>query len=323
MSALMDLINKKKQDINANNRAKTVKPPEGNSRWRILPSWRAEGTENAEQFWHDFGSHYIKDQAEQLRAVYVCTEKTFGKPCEVCTAIAQSMAYSTEDATVKALKEANASARVLVNAVQTDGASKEVVILELSPTAFAQVITVMQEWGDITKLDDGQPSATGRDITIERTGKGLNTKYVVQAGNKATPLPSDVMKKVTNLDAYVAQESDSGKLKALTGIASVSGLAALPNSTGGVPLLPNTQTALSDMTLDQEQEAALNALMEPSAGTPEKVVDDGQPNATDLAKVAATVAVAQAAASSAAPAASGDPDLDQLLAELEGGAPAA
>jgi hypothetical protein len=124
----------------------------------------------------------------------------------------------------------------------------------------------------------------------------------------------------------VAQESDSGKLKALTGIASVSGLAALPSPTGGVPMLPNTQTSLADMSLDQEQEAALAALMEPAttAGVAEKTVDDGQPSATDVSKVAATVAVAQAAASSAqasqpaAAAGSGDPDLDALLAELDG-----
>lgn len=328
MSALMDLINKKKQEINANNRAKTVKPPDGNSRWRILPSWRKQGDPDSEQFWHDFGSHYIKDQAEQMKAVYVCTEKTFGKPCEVCTAIAQSMAYSTDDATVKALKEANASARVLVNAVQVDGASKEVVVLELSPTAFAQVITVMQEWGDVTALDDGQPNATGRDITIERQGKGVNTKYVVQAGNKATPLPADVMAKATNLDQYVAQESDTGKLKALTSIGAVSGLAALaaPSSTGGVPSLPSTTTALADMSLDEEQEAALRGLMDgdSTAGVAEKTVEDEAPvpSAEDVAKVNATVAVAAAAASSAAasaPAAdAGTDDLDALLRELEG-----
>ena len=315
MSNLMDLINKKKQEISANNRAKTAKIPEGASRWRILPSWRKPGTPDSEQFWHDFGAHYIKDAAKQLKAVYVCTEKTFGRPCEVCSNIAQAMAYTTDDATLELLKESNASARILVNAVQVDGANaKEAVILELPPSAFNSIISIMQEWGDILDV------ATGRDITVERTGKGVNTKYVVQASPKATPLPADIMSKITDLDKYVAQESDAGKLKALTSVNAVSGMGGLP-SPGGMPALPSHST-LSDMSLDEEQERALDGLMDGSGAVASRVVDDEAPpapSAEDVAKVAATVAVASASASSAVAAedAAAD-DLDKLLNELGG-----
>ena len=301
---LMDLINKKKQEINAANRPKTTKLPDGTSRWRILPSWRKDGDPT---FWHDFGAHYVKGADKAIKAVYVCTEKTFGRPCSVCQSLSTAMHHATDDNTQNLLKEANASARVLLNAVQIDGATPgQPVILEVAPSVFNNIIGIMQEWGDILDV------ANGRDLSIERVGKGVNTKYTVQVTPKATPLPSDIMSKVTNLDEYVAQENETARIRAITSVNSVVGLLTSPApSSGDVPRIAPAMSAL-----DIEQEAALEGLMS-SDPTPTKVVESDpvdEPSAVDVAKTAATVATATAAATSSSSA--DEDDLDALLKEL-------
>lgn len=312
MSALMDLINKKKLELNANNRARTAKIPDKTSRWRILPGWRAD--KNDPTFYHDFGSHYIKDASKTMKAVYVCTEKTFGRPCEVCAALSNAMG-KTDDDSIELLKEANASQRVLVNAVQLDGSAPTTpVVLELAPTVFGNIITIMQEWGDILDIK------SGKDLTIERTGTGIGTKYTVNVGAKTTVLPADIMSKVTNLDEYVAQENEQGRIRAISQVNAIAGLIG-----GTTSLLSDSSShrpALSDMTLDAEQEAQLELLMASEDGI--------------AAKVDASVAIATAAIPKTEPAkapkesvtsepipvaevavASGDDDLDALLASLE------
>lgn len=273
-TSLMDLINKKKQEIDSNNRAKTAKVPDGRSRWRILPGWRADKSDAT--FFHDFGAHYVKDATKAVKAVYVCTEKTFGRPCDICSTVANAMAHSHDDVTTNLLKEAGASARVLLNALQVDGATPNVPqILELAPTAFNQIITIMQEWGDILDLN------TGHDIVIERSGKGIGTKYVVQVAAKSQPVSPEIDAKKTDLDKYVAQESEAGKVKAITQVNAVAGLLGSPSTLtlggGDKPTLPNS------MVLNEEQGSALDSLMSYDVAT---------------AKVDAAVAVAQASTTS-------------------------
>lgn len=114
------------------NRRKTVKPTDGTTRWRILPSWRGAG----QQFYHDFGQHFVKDSTGKILAIYMCTEKTYGRPCQVCDAIRDGAKSAADDFTMKMLKDAGAGSRVLVNAIQLDGpAPTEVNILELAPGA--------------------------------------------------------------------------------------------------------------------------------------------------------------------------------------------
>ena len=71
-NALMELLKKKKQAMGAHRRAKTVKPGDGTSRFRILPGWDPENL----AFYHDFGQHFIKDLSGEIKAVYMCVDKT-------------------------------------------------------------------------------------------------------------------------------------------------------------------------------------------------------------------------------------------------------
>jgi hypothetical protein len=304
MSSLLDLINAKKQQLAAGNRRKTIKPAPGTGRYRILPSWRGAN----QQFWHDFGQHFVKNEAKELKAVYMCTAKTFGKDCPVCDAISQGIKAATDDSTMDILKDARSSGRILVNAIHLDGPEAtrgEVQILELPPTAFTMIINIAKEWEEAEEsLFD---LSKGKDLLITREGEGLKTKYTVQVAAKTMPLPSGAGSKLHDLDEYVAQESSEDQLRALNQVRSVSGLLAAPSTARAIPF---------------KGAAALEEADDPyaTATPPKKAIAApvAAPDVSDVpvkpAKAASPVLAASAAAVAAV--STGDDELDDLLANL-------
>lgn len=314
MSALLALLKQKQQDISAARKGRTVKPPDGSSRWRILGSWRGEG----QQFWHDFGQHFVKDAAGKLGAIYMCAEKTFGKPCAVCEAISQGIKGATDDATMEVLKEAKSGARVLVNALHLDGPEpNKVQILELPPTVFEQLVAICAEWEEAGQTILG---AGGKDVIISRSGKGLGTKYTTQVAAKAVAVPSDVDSKLNDLDAYVQQESSEAQARALNSVRAISGLLPGPSaSSGGLPVAARGAAILED---DDPYAVATPPARRAAAPAPTEFEDVPDLVETRAAAAAAPVkeaapAPVKAAAPAPAPvASSGDDELNDLLASL-------
>lgn len=229
MATLKEMMASKKKAINeaSGRREKTAKPKDGKSRWRILPSWRGEGDI---QFFHDFGQHFIKDEQGAMKAVYVCVDKTFSKPCPICEQIESAIFASKTDALKKMFKEMKARGNVLVNALNIDAKSPVPVILELTPTTFSKFIDIIEENADEENPDFNilTDIEGGVDIIITRTGAGLNTEYGVQPALKGSkPVEASVLEKLHNLDEYVAQEYEQGLSKALNALSSVSGKKAL------------------------------------------------------------------------------------------------
>lgn len=280
---LMELINQKKAALSAGRRQKALKPTEGRSRWRILPGW----DKGNPAFFHDFGQHFIKDNTGTIKAVYVCVDKTYGRPCQVCGAISTAIRASGDDAMIAMLKEAGASGRVLVNALHIDGEDPtKPEILELAPGTFNDFLSILQEWGsDVLNLTGG------KDIIIERTGKGKQTKYSVQIAAKSADVDPGVMKKVVNLDEYVAQESEEQANRALANLSAVSGILAAPVA----PRKPS----MADLSV-------------PGDDIDETLTIPGEPAAAKPA-VAATPTPAPAATPIDS---TGDPELDALLEGL-------
>lgn len=220
---IMDLVRKKRQAIQASSgrREKTHKPQPGKSRFRILPGWK----EGDVTFFRDFGSHFIKDTNDDLKAVYICTEKTNQQACPICEGIAAGISASSDDAVIAALKESQSSNRILFNALHLDGDDpNSPVILDLTPTTAEKIFDLMGDYGNVTDLDEGT------DILINRTGKGLNTEYSIIPAPKSNTVDKAVLANLHDLDAYVQQEYDEGKNKAIAAVSTVSGL--LPHSSG-------------------------------------------------------------------------------------------
>lgn len=311
--SLLDLIASKRTAIAANNRAKTVKPKDGRNRVRILPRWDGDATK---PFWQDFGSHYIKDAAGQFVAAYICADRTFNRPCAICEGIGQAMKATRDDGLVKLLKDANAAPRVLLNVLIVDSEKpNEPQILELAPSAFNGILGLIQEWGP-----DMLNMTGGRDVIIERAGTGLSTKYTVAPCAQTTNVDPGILSRAANLDDYVKQESNEGQTKALNGLRSAIGLPA-PGDTSALLSAPGAST-LAAVTLVAPAVAAPAAPVAhdmyatataPAVAAP--VVAQPAPVAAPVVTQPAPV-VTQAPAAPNASSATGDAELDQLLASL-------
>lgn len=242
---VMELVRKKKKSLQAQSgrREKTLKPQGGKNRYRILPGWRGGDDPT---FFQDFGQHFVKGVDGTLKAVYICAEKTFGKPCAVCEALAEGVNHAENDEQLKALGESKSKGRILMNVLHIDGDDpKTPQILDLTPTTAEKVFELMDEYGDITDLNEGI------DIIINRSGKGLNTEYSVMPAAKSKAVDDSVMGNLHNLDEYVQQEYEEGATKAIGAARGISGL--LPSSAD------TPSTSADDAGLDDVLEGELGA----------------------------------------------------------------
>lgn len=222
---LMELMKAKKQTLKQ--KAKTLKPNKGANRYIILPSWRKGGDL---QFWHDFGQHYVKNAAGEIQAVYVCADKTYGNPCPICEGLSKAIKMTSDDDTVKLLKEAASGQSYLMNVLALDADDDATPqILEVRKSVFNQILELGEEWG-AAMFDPESPQI----VTINREGTGLNTKYTVQISPKKHTLPKGVLSKLNDLDEYVRQENEEQQRRALSAINNVAGL--LPSK--DVPATP-------------------------------------------------------------------------------------
>lgn len=215
---LLELMKQKKASMQRHE--KTIKPQPGTNRFILLPGWREE---ERHIWFHDFGQHYIKDEAGTLKAVYPCNQAIFGESCSVCEGLSRALRASDSDETTAVLKEANATRRHLVNVLALDTEDPNTPqILEITPTVFAQFINLIEEWStDI--LSDKEANV----IVIERVGKGIETRYSAQVSPKKVAIPKSAMAKLNNLDEYVKMESEEQMRKALNAIGAVAGVPAI------------------------------------------------------------------------------------------------
>jgi hypothetical protein len=229
-NALLALIAQRKAQTS---RLKTIKPAAGRNRYRILPSWRKDDSKGPrDQFWMDFGQHFIKDAAGQVKAVYVCVDKTYGRPCQICDEVNRGIQNSVDDIQKKRLEDARSSGRVLLNVLHLDGQTpNEVQVLELAPSAFngkkgvGGVLSLFQDWPNMVALTPGEGAA---DIIIEKSGQGMDTAYGVSAVPSQTTVTPAHLEKLHDLDAFVAQENDQGAQRALAGVSAITGLLPAP-----------------------------------------------------------------------------------------------
>lgn len=225
--SLKDMIANKRRNLAASGRKdRPVKPPQGKSRWRILPSWTGE-SDGA--FFRDFGQHFIKGEDGNVKAVYTCNAVTNGEPCDVCNAVQAYAGEAGSDAEQKIAKEMRANKMMLFNALHRDGETPDKpVILGVSANVATDILSVLEDFMDET---DGNPLALdeGTDIVIERTGSGFDTRYRVALALKSKPVDKSVLTQLHNLDDYVL-ESDEGRLRALAAVSAATGMTALPSA---------------------------------------------------------------------------------------------
>jgi hypothetical protein len=268
----------------------TVKPKEGRNTFRIIAPTpeQASWVPASGQFWADLGVHWIKaDEAGKPIAVIGDTEIVHQRPSVISTAIGMAIESAMDETTKKLYESWQSRKSILVNAI--DRASNEVVVLELTPTTFGKFLELYEIYADAGQ-DIGDINS-GIDVVLTREGKGLNTKYDLQAApGVSQPVTPDQLAACKNLQEFIESKFFRGEeQKALNAIAQIAGVA--------VPALPGA-SGVSTPTAALTSDAASVA---PAAPAPAAAAPAVDPEA-EARKQAALAAQQAAAAQAAAPA---------------------
>lgn len=273
---------------------KRIKPKEGINRYRILVPSQADApwVPASGQFWADLGVHWIKPEENAAPAAVVgCESVVYQRPSQIATAIEAAISSAIDEESKKLYMSWKAKTTILVNVLDRSKGSTnpdEVQILEITPTTWGNIMSTIQQYDE--EGEDILDAENGMDLTITRTGKGLNTQYAVNiAPGKSAPVPAAALKNCHDLHKHIEQEFFRGEEpKALAAIAQISGV-SLPRLAAGAaggagrtptPALASAASAVEDAEVD------LDALNEEVA---EEVEVEAAPAKATKAKAAPVV----------------------------------
>ncbi|MBA8881775.1 hypothetical protein [Phyllobacterium myrsinacearum] len=321
--ALMKLVSKASSKYSRSTGTR-IKPKEGRNRYRVLAptSLNAPWIGEDGQFWADLGVHWIKAELNgKPQAVVGCRDVCYGEPCELDAAIDLAINSAIDEESKKIYTEWRAKKSILLNVVDHAGSKDECAILEVTPTTFAQITDLIQQYGE-NEVDITDPQ-NGMDIVITKTGKGLNTEYSVNVfPGKSEPISKDVLTRLHDLKAHIEKEFFRGdEKKALAFIAQTSGV-ALPRIGGPAttkPGLLTTGKSTPTKALVSEDAAVDDAVIDDSTEIDTDVDLDALNEATTLVKTPAKPVTKAAVkpAPVAEPEDADDTSLDDILADLD------
>lgn len=231
MTKLLAMADKASSEIAARSGGfnRPVKPAVGQSRWRILPPWKA----GSDRIFRTFGQHFIKGTDGKIIGAFVCPSASAEEPgsvsCPHCDEVQAVARLTKDDDALKAIREFRAGETYLFNAVRVDGDDKDKAVLLSLPGSvannyFQTLATYLREGVNILDPDNGH------DVIINRTGTGLTTKYSLTAAPKSSPVSKEAVKSAIDIDDYIEKEMARGKtnigkfVPALTSVARHVGL---------------------------------------------------------------------------------------------------
>lgn len=306
---------------------------EGRNLIRILPPW-----EGAEDISRPMGKHWNLGP-EGKDSVFCPRHCCDGAPCPICEEIDRRWKAKPDDATKDYLRSIGASQRYYVNLLDLNDLDKGVQIGELPKTVLEEIWTLMVDadtgLGDITSWD------AGYDLIVEKTGKGLLTRYNVKPKRTPSAISRELYApKLFNLDNFVKTMSYTdlklvweGKSPAALPAPTAAATAAPAHSHASDPDVVDAETV--ETTVAKKAAAGLPACFGSfNADDPKcldcaeqddcesKMLEERKKAAAAAAKRTPAPAPAPAAAAKPAPAATpapavGDLDADALMREME------
>lgn len=294
-----------------------IKPKEGVNRYRILVPSRKDAPwmpANG-QFWADLGVHWIKaEENGKPLAVIGCRSIVYQEPSEIAPAIDRAIASAIDEESKKLYEGWKARPSILVNVLDRSKGSSDPdtpQILELTPTTWGAVMGVIQQFDE--EGEDVLDANEGLDITITRTGKGLNTQYAVNtAPGKSAPVPKGALQNCHDLMKHIEQEFFREEpAKALAQIATISGVSLPRLASSRTPTSALTSRAASVEEVDEEPKPAPRKAVKPAPVEEEDEApfeEEPKPAARKAVK-APPVEIDEDDVSEA--------DLDDVLADLE------
>lgn len=211
--------------------------------WQGLPDVPGENP----NFYRELGVHWIKADANAKPLAVVGSEEIcFQRPSALAAAIDMAIANAYDEDSKKLFEEWKARKSIILNVINRD-ANDEVQTLELTPTTFGKVMDLVNLYDDsgINILDH----ATGIDIAITKTGKGLNTTYDVQVmpqipGKPFKPVSQAAIDSAEKLDDFIMSNYFRGdEQKALNAVATIAGIQIPKLGAPATPVAALTSTA--------------------------------------------------------------------------------
>ncbi len=150
------------------------KIPEGESRVRILPPWSEAG-----DIAFECKSHWrIPPNDRMVNCLTV-----INKECPICELVKELRSRGKAEMASKF----GAKKSIYYNVIIRGEEEKGVQIMRSGIQLYENILSYLydEEYGDITDIDEGS------DITIERSGQGLDTSYNIKISRKTSPLSPD------------------------------------------------------------------------------------------------------------------------------------
>ncbi len=150
------------------------KIPEAESKVRILPPWSAAG-----DIAFECKSHWRIPPNDRM----VNCLQVINKECPICELVKELRSRGKADMASKF----SAKKSIYYNVIVRGEEDKGVQIMRSGIQLYENILSYLydEEYGDITDVDEGS------DITIERTGQGLDTSYNIKISRKTSPLSPD------------------------------------------------------------------------------------------------------------------------------------
>lgn len=171
----IDAVRRAGGNIDTSNRF--WKPKLGRNRIRVLPAWDARGL-----FFFESVLHYGFVHEGDKRA-FPCLRKAANGFCPTCQLIGKHANDSDPDVE-KIIRALAPKSRYLMNILDR-GANQPTVQIFTAPFSVAKELIAVfndEDFGDITDPEEGH------DVTVEKDGAGLGTRYTVRVSPKVTAI---------------------------------------------------------------------------------------------------------------------------------------
>lgn len=221
-------IEAKRKGIAAN-RSKGLRPykfKNGKTSFRILPS-----ADPSADWDRRYGKHYLKSFDGQNFFGIGDNEITYGKTDTVRELIFDAMRQAPDQDTKDHYRKMLASPRHIFGALildDKDQPANEPVLIEVSEGAFDGILSQFEAWTDEDPDYDLASLANGHVFNCEKSGAGLDTKYVFTATPKKAPLNKAILEKAVDLDGWIQSQFEGLEQKALEFLGRLNGVAGIP-----------------------------------------------------------------------------------------------
>ena len=266
------------------------KPKLGQNKVRILPPWTSEGP-HAGAFWREVAQHW--NVSEDMKGPVLCPNKTpdIKDACPICEFITELKSDKKNVAAQELAKEIRAKTSWFLNLVDLSDSiytaadvaeakqarpdeevgfaagDLKVQVYAAGPTVFNNIVTIISE----NNLDITLPEK-GHNLTITKSGKGLNTEYNVTIMITPTALEGwTPATKVNDLSQVGYVQEYSKILELLSEGKARDFMKGLPSGKAGKALapaavledddLPESWSGPSDEGAEEDMASALEAEM--------------------------------------------------------------